>query len=336
MRATIDPPSTVVPATPLASPPVGTVGTESQPVTRPVVLALDGSALSEKARPWALAMARARTSPLVLVSVVDPYQASAYGMAATAGLVLYDGTFPEATKDATAYLETQAALCTAEAPEVPVMMHVLIGDASREILQAASSVGADLIVLTTHGRGGVDRWVRGSVAERVVSHGHLPVMLIRPWDHEVAERTADHPGWRVLVPLDGTPSAEAPLAEAARLAVGGEVLLVRDVVPLHGEWSFDPSEQLEANGAAEAYLEGVAARLRQDGTRVRTVVLTQPEVVPAISALVEMDAVDVIAVATHGRGMIGRWLHGSVSDDLALHAPVPVMLLHTAERVVAN
>ena len=96
------------------------------------------------------------------------------------------------------------------------------------------------------------------------------------------------------------------------------------------------SEQLEANGAAEAYLEGVAARLRQDGTRVRTVVLTQPEVVPTISALVEMDAVDVIAVATHGRGMIGRWLHGSVSDDLALHAPVPVMLLHTAERVVAN
>ena len=197
-------------------------------------------------------------------------------------------------------------------------------------------IDAQLVVLTTHGRGGVDRWIRGSVAERVVSHGHLPVMLIRPWDHPVPEVTADHPGWRVLVPLDGTPLAEAPLAEAARLAVGGEVLLVRDVVPMHGEWSFDPSEQLEANAEAEAYLERVAERMRADGTRVRTVVLTRPEVVDAITEMVSMEAVDMIVVATHGRGAIGRWLHGSVSDDLALHAPVPVLLVHTAERVVAN
>ena len=45
---------------------------------------------------------------------------------------------------------------------------------------------------------------------------------------------------------------------------------------------------------------------------------------------------DMIVVATHGRGAIGRWLHGSVSDDLALHAPVPVLLVHAEERVLAN
>jgi nucleotide-binding universal stress UspA family protein len=58
------------------------------------------------------------------------------------------------------------------------------------------------------------------------------------------------------------------------------------------------------------------------------VVLTRPEIADAIAKLVTMEAVDLITLVTHGRGAIGRWLHGSVSDDLALHAPVPVVLVH--------
>jgi nucleotide-binding universal stress UspA family protein len=336
MRATIEPPRTAPSIRTSATIPVAAEEADGTPAIRPVVLPLDGSALSERARPWAVAIARLRRAPLVLMGVVDPYQASSLGLAAAAGVPLYDTLVPNAVQDVTKYLEAQAEQCAADAPGLQIDVRVQIGDAAREILHGAGESDAQLVVLTTHGRGGVDRWIRGSVAERIVSHGHLPVMLIRPWDHRVPEVTADHLGWRVLVPLDGTPLAEASLAEAARLAVGGEVLLVRDVAPMHGEWSFDPSEQLEANAEAEAYLERVAERMRVDGTLVRTVVLTRPEVVDAITELVSMEAVDVVVVATHGRGAIGRWLHGSVSDDLALHAPVPVLLVHTAERVVAN
>ena len=336
MRATIEPPRTVPSIRTAATIPVKAEEADGTPAIRPVVLPLDGSALSERARPWAVAIARLHQAPLVLMGVVDPYQASTLGLAATAGVPLYDTLVPDAVQEVTKYLEAQAEECAAVAPGMQIDARVQIGDAAREILHGAGEIDAQLVVLTTHGRGGVDRWIRGSVAERVVSHGHLPVMLIRPWDHAVPEVTADHPGWRVLVPLDGTPLAEAPLAEAARLAVGGEVLLVRDVVPMHGEWSFDPSEQLEANAEAEAYLERVAERMRADGTRVRTVVLTRPEVVNAITEMVSMEAVDMMVVATHGRGAIGRWLHGSVSDDLALHAPVPVLLVHAEERVLAN
>ena len=336
MRATIEPPRTVPSIRTAATIPVKAEEADGTPAIRPVVLPLDGSALSERARPWAVAIARLHQAPLVLMGVVDPYQASTLGLAATAGVPLYDTLVPDAVQEVTKYLEAQAEECAAVAPGMQIDARVQIGDAAREILHGAGEIDAQLVVLTTHGRGGVDRWIRGSVAERVVSHGHLPVMLIRPWDHPVPEVTADHPGWRVLVPLDGTPLAEAPLAEAARLAVGGEVLLVRDVVPMHGEWSFDPSEQLEANAEAEAYLERVAERMRADGTRVRTVVLTRPEVVDAITEIVSMEAVDMMVVATHGRGVIGRWLHGSVSDDLALHAPVPVLLVHASEVASAN
>ncbi|NBX47215.1 MAG: hypothetical protein EBT22_08515 [Chloroflexi bacterium] len=131
-----------------------------------------------------------------------------------------------------------------------------------------------MVVLTTHGRGGVDRLIWGSVAEQVVRNGHVPVLLVRPWEDPVPELTSEHPGWRVLVPLDGTKLAETSLAEATRLAVGGELLLVRDVVSGHGDWSDDLTEPREATDMAKSYLDGVANRLREDGIRVRTLVLT--------------------------------------------------------------
>ncbi|NCA13208.1 MAG: universal stress protein [Proteobacteria bacterium] len=189
MRATIDPPHTVSPTT-LAVADPATPSVDGAPDVRPVVLPLDGSALSERARPWAVAIARLHQAPLMLMGVVDPYQASTLGLAATAGVPLYDTLVPDTVQEVTTYLEAQAEAIVAMAPDVQVSTRVQIGDAAREILHGAGEIDAQLVVLTTHGRGGVDRWIRGSVAERVVSHGHLPVMLIRPWDHPVPEVTA--------------------------------------------------------------------------------------------------------------------------------------------------
>jgi nucleotide-binding universal stress UspA family protein len=87
---------------------------------------------------------------------------------------------------------------------------------------------------------------------------------------------------------------------------------------------------------AKVYLDGVANRLREDGIRVRTLVLTRPVVTDAISEVVSTEAIDLIVLATHGRGAIGRLLHGSVSDALARHAPVPVLLIHQAPEVPAS
>lgn len=175
------------------------------------------------------------------------------------------------------------------------------------------------------------RW--GSVAEQVVRDGHVPVLLIRPWEHPVPELASEHPGWRVLVPLDGKKVAETSLAEAPRLAVGVELLRVCDVVSGHGDWSDDLTEPREATDMAKLYLDGMASRMREDGTRVQTLVLTRPVVTDAISEVVSTEAIDLPVLATHGRGAIGRLLHGGVSDALARQAPVPVVLIHQAPEV---
>jgi len=336
MRATIDPPRTV-----LANGAETMTATDAPelagpPAVRPVILPLDGSALSERARPWAVAIARTRQAPVIMMGVVDAYQASSLGLAASAGVPLYDSMVPDALQEVTQYLETQVGACAAVAPDVHTQGLLKIGDASREILKVASELDAQMVVLTTHGRGGVDRLIWGSVAEQVVRNGHVPVLLVRPWEHPVPELTSEHPGWRVLVPLDGTKLAETSLAEATRLAVGGELLLVRDVVSGHGDWSDDLTEPREATDMAKVYLDGVANRLREDGIRVRTLVLTRPVVTDAISEVVSTEAIDLIVLATHGRGAIGRLLHGSVSDALARHAPVPVLLIHQAPEVPAG
>jgi nucleotide-binding universal stress UspA family protein len=312
MRATIDPPRTVLPDGAETMPAPDAPDLVGPSAVRPVILPLDGSALSERARPWAVAIARTRQAPVIMMGVVDAYQASSLGLAASAGIPLYNSMVPDALQEVTQYLETQVGACAAVAPDVHTQGLLKIGDASREILKVASELDAQMVVLTTHGRGGVDRLIWGSVAEQVVRNG------------------------RVLVPLDGTKLAETSLAEATRLAVGGELLLVRDVVSGQGDWSDDLTEPREATDMAKSYLDGVANRLREDGIRVRTLVLTRPVVTDAISEVVSTEAIDLIVLATHGRGAIGRLLHGSVSDALARHAPVPVLLIHRAPEVPAS
>ena len=333
MRATFDPPGTV----PASGPVTDAPELAAPPSVRPVILPLDGSALSERARYWAVAIARTRHTPVIMIGVVDANQVSSLGLAVvSAGIYIYTSMVPDALREVTQYLEPQVGACATVAPDVHTQGLLKIGDASREILNVASELDAEMVVLMTHGRGGVDRLIWGSVAEQVVRNGHVPVLLVRPWEHPVPELTPEHPGWRVLVHLDGTKLAETSLAEAARLAVGGELLMVRDVVSGHGDWSDDLTEPREATDMVKLHLDGVASRLREDGIQVRTLVLTRPVVTDAISEVVSTEAIDLIVLATHGRGAIGRLLHGSVSDAIARHAPVPVLLIHQEPEVPAG
>jgi nucleotide-binding universal stress UspA family protein len=163
-------------------------------------------------------------------------------------------------------------------------------------------------------------------------------LLIRPWDDAAARAVPDQDGRRVLVPLDGTPLAEAVLPEAVQLAgESGEIVLVTDVAPPDGDNHlvvYPPTP--DAGAAARSYLHTVAARLRVEGVRVRTVVLVGPDVASAVVELVISDDVGLIALATHGRGSVGRWLHGSIADELARRSPAPVVLCHATAPVTAH
>ena len=203
-------------------------------------------------------------------------------------------------------------------------------DVGPAICSAAEDEQAGLIVMSTHGRSGLGRWVYGSVADSVLRQAEVPVMLIRSQaDHDrPKDRTM-----RILVPLDGCDLAEEALGTAAQLAtiLNAELHLVRVVegpgYPLSDEGhSFLPFDEDAELSDARAYLQGHADRLRADDTTASMQAIvgqpstTVPEVARCIGA-------DLIVMATHGRSALSRRMLGSVAIATIQRAAMPVLLV---------
>jgi nucleotide-binding universal stress UspA family protein len=139
---------------------------------------------------------------------------------------------------------------------------------------------------------------------------------------------------KILVPLDGSQMAEAALNEACNLAQAttAEMVLVHVNVPIASRYYpsilSDPTE-IERDMSAESnrYLQRVATTLNERGIRATTVQLHDPAVADAILNYADHNGVDMIAMSTHGRSGIGRWLLGSVTDRVIHGANMPVFLV---------
>ncbi|TMB96396.1 MAG: universal stress protein [Chloroflexi bacterium] len=138
---------------------------------------------------------------------------------------------------------------------------------------------------------------------------------------------------RILVPLDGSQLAEEILPYAIEIArrAGAEVLLLTAIQPV-GIWNATASainwEQEEKS--AQDYLDAVAQRLTADGLRVRTQREHGDAGGAVLRAAEEADA-RMVAMTTHGRSGIGRWLFGSVADRIIQSANVPLLVIRVAE-----
>ena len=137
---------------------------------------------------------------------------------------------------------------------------------------------------------------------------------------------------KMLVPLDGSELAECVLPHVKAIAAGGgetQVILLRVVEPLPaGTPPAVDFEVVQKAGvkAAEGYLARVKAQLNKEGLNVETKVLTGRPAETIID-FVRRDKVDLIAIATHGRSGIKRWVFGSVADRLIRSSSVPVLLI---------
>jgi nucleotide-binding universal stress UspA family protein len=197
---------------------------------------------------------------------------------------------------------------------------------------AVREAGADLIVMSTHGRGGLRRSVFGSVADTLIRRVEVPVVLVTP--HCDASWAARPPA-QILVPLDGSPLAEQALHHAARLArlVDAEILLVRSVSPsLHPRYRNDKlvlscADFVEVEDAWR-YLSNVADGLRSNGRRVSIRVLVGSAPV-AIADAARTEDMDLIVMTTHGRGGLSRYVLGSVADGVLQRASVPILLVRS-------
>jgi len=206
-------------------------------------------------------------------------------------------------------------------------------DVAQSITRHASEFGSDLIMISTHGSGGLRDFVYGSIAQQVVGCGGVPVFIIRPDDGVQPFECR-----RILVPLDGADSHEASLPLAAGLArlYGAEIRLVT-VVPRRSDLDgagraagrFFPTAtaawlDLQERDSAE-YLQGLAEGLRDGGLAVSCLVVRGDPADLIMAALREHGA-DLLVMATHARRGWSAFWSGSVGPAVLSQWRRPTLL----------
>jgi len=214
---------------------------------------------------------------------------------------------------------------------VEVTTEIREGQPWREILAAAHDLPADLVALGTHGRSGFERFLLGSVTERLLALLPCPALTVC---HE-ERRTWESPGVvkRILVATDFSPAAMGavalalPLAEKARSEV--TLLHVIDTLPDASEHVHYAVPELAPlrralEEQAAPRLQAAAPDILRNGSKVQKRLATgrAPDVVLKIAA--EMRA-DLIVLGTRGHGVLGRLLFGSTSDRVVREATCPVV-----------
>lgn len=144
-----------------------------------IILPLDGSLLAEKAIPYAVELAKKFGSRITLLSVIEPVVV--YSQPGVVGPVVNVAVEMDqeivAMRDYLTKIEESL-----QAEGISTRKVIKQGDAATQICDYAKEVSADLIVMSTHGRSGLKRWVYGSVADKVLRGADIPVLLIRAKD----------------------------------------------------------------------------------------------------------------------------------------------------------
>jgi nucleotide-binding universal stress UspA family protein len=233
---------------------------------------------------------------------------------------------------AEAHLEAKCAAL--EAQGVQVSRTVGEGDPAAGILERVESAKPDLVVMASHGRFGPWRWVRGSVAERVLRRCSVPLLIAQP-----GEAGTPAPEFkRILVPLDGSPRASAvvPLAIDVAKGFGAEIVLFRASNAHHLTLTQflkpdeDPGPIPTNPKQLEKDLMAASALVTAAGVPVRRETAFGDPAFQILRQAEEGD-VDLIAFTTHGRTGLDRWLFGSVAENVLRSWGGPVLVLRNGE-----
>lgn len=141
-----------------------------------ILVPLDGSELAEKALSHARELAKAGNSQIILLEVIDT--TNIYPVPGVAGpIVGVPMYYEDIAQQEKQYLEKQAEPLRAEGIDTDTVVEE--GSPASEVCDFAERTGVDIIVMSTHGRSGINRWVYGSVADRVLRGARVPVLLVR-------------------------------------------------------------------------------------------------------------------------------------------------------------
>lgn len=300
-----------------------------------IVVPVDGSPFGELALPVALGIACKSGGEVRMVTVVTPLPVD---RAQEGSGSIEAGRLRLARDHAESYQAGLQKRVILSGCDIPISCHVETGPVVAKLDEHARAAEADLLVMTTHGRGPLRRAWLGSVADGLLRRTPCPILVIRPKageQLEIEEREFHH----ILVTLDGSPESREilPFARASANTSGAEITLFQVIPPhfplsspftSHSSHGFQGLED-EAKTAREA-LELEAIPLREEGITVRVEIITGVHPVEGILEYSEAEDVDLVAMATHGRGGVARLILGSVADKVIRGGTVPV-LLHRAQ-----
>jgi nucleotide-binding universal stress UspA family protein len=281
-----------------------------------VLVPLDGSSAAETVLPYVELLAgRAGAEVHLLTVVADAAEATGTG-------------------DAFAYLERQVERLRASS--ISCQSAVTAGEPGDTILAEADARDADLVAMSTHGRSGLTRWVLGSVADKVIHRADRPLLLVRA--HDGADKPAAVID-RVLVPLDGSPLSLSvlPYVEQVAETLRADLVLYNGVPPLDVYPGAETTPARFGNVIDDLVTQGkeflgqVEREVKERGkVEARGVVTIGFAVDEIVRVAGEVNA-GLIAMATHGRSGLDRWVMGSVADGVVRRSSLPCLLVRPVE-----
>lgn len=209
---------------------------------------------------------------------------------------------------------------------VPVVPEVRQGKPAETIVDYASEYEIDCIVMPTHGRSGIERYLLGSVTERVVRATTVPVLTVTPSENgEFA-----YPPQDMLLPTDGSQCATLALDESTSLATAtGSALHLLTVVET-ANLGIDVRSTIARDRYEErANVILAAGRKRAEDATVGEVATSVAFGQPyrEIRSYITDNDVDLVVIGTHGETNFSRYVLGGVSAKLLRTSPVPVLLV---------
>jgi len=278
-----------------------------------ILFPTDGSEPAESALDYALQIAAEHEATIHILNVVDTSHDSRSGM--------QDDVDDTLEQEGTEIVNEAAQRATEHG--IDVVSEVLHGDPYEAIVEYSTQSAIELIVIPTHGRRGLQRFLLGSVTERVINTADVPVIAVNPGTQPLT-----YPCQDLLVPTDGSRGSELAVSEGVTLAnATGATLHLLHVVETGG---LGPD--------ARSLLNEEELTTRADEIIADTIETAEAATVDSIESQIEfgvpskeirnyIDAhdIDFAILGTHGKTDFSRYMMGGVSAKIVRTSPVPVM-----------
>ena len=223
----------------------------------------------------------------------------------------------------------------------PITTSLEQGPVADALAGYANRHDVDLIVMSTHARRGFARLSLGSVTDSLIRLTTIPVLVVKP-PRSYLNPQLTSAFKRIVVPLDGSALAEQVLPGIARLSeLEGSELTLLYVLKPHNYSQEQIQDPLlpwweKDIATAQAYLLPMATKLRRRGFTVSSDIVIGEDVAEKIAEFARCEKADLIAIATHGRGGLSRFIYGSVADALTKSARTSLFVLRPPGKTAAT